>query len=166
MTSSKSYILNAILAVSVISSSVSAQGILNSGFEDVTLITTNDGIEYLFPSNWKVFVDWMGCQPELGHFGRATDESYLGQYAILMETQTCTWNGSTKTSFFSPIQSYESSVEYTGQEYTERPEFLNFYYKFQKEGNDSALVYLRLFKYDSITPDISEYERIVDVALS
>lgn len=48
--------------------------------------------------------------------------------------------------------------------FSERPELLRFFYKFNSVESDSAWVGIQLFNYDSITPDLSLTERIDTIA--
>jgi hypothetical protein len=90
--------------------------------------------------------------------GEITNESHNGDWAILMQTEQCAEIGETRHlpggyvtgnsgTFFPYNYAFESN---------ERPESLSFYYKFQREGNDSAFVEILLFNFDTLQAVVSD----------
>ncbi|RLD22122.1 MAG: hypothetical protein DRI54_08630 [Bacteroidetes bacterium] len=143
-----------ILVFNWIAINSSAQNIPNGGFEDVNI----DSIfpEMSYPSDWlpyRILIPSIECIPILNQ-GELTSESHTGNWAIKMKTDSCDImiktagfvTGNTGT-FFPYYYSFESN---------ERPESLDFYYKFHREGNDSSFVKILLFKFDTIQSVVSD----------
>lgn len=136
-----------------------SQDIPNGGFENWDTVSYP---LYQYPYNWQFLVVNTPCFPVIMPAKR-TQDSYEGSLAVVMESTTCFpdlgeerlnegFISSGNPSLWSPR---DWSVEYNA-----RPEQLNFFYKFHREGSDSAYVKILFFNYDSITPGLSFYERI------
>ena len=150
------------IALQYFTTAMTAQNIPNGGFEEVVIDT-------VFPSNTRP-INWMPfhwlpnveCWPFLEQQGTISHDSNTGQFAIKMETQGCE----------APPNGYQhrASGFFTGNPgmfapegwaliYDQRPEKLNFFYKFHQESSDSAFVSVMLFNYDSLTPNIPSAQR-------
>lgn len=94
-----------------------------------------------------------------------SEDSHSGNYAIKMRTSVCNGGEGLIKAGYQTGTSGEWPPLSTSIEFSERPDELNFFYKFLQEGNDSAYVEAFLFKYDS-TPDIPWVERYDTIAFS
>jgi hypothetical protein len=133
-----------------------AQNVPNGGFEIVNIDSINPELSY--PLDWRrVLFATLECFPPITQ-GEITNESHNGNWAILMQTEQCAEIGVTKHlpagyvtgnsgTFFPYNYAFESN---------ERLESLSFFYKFQREGNDSAFVEILLFNYDTLQAVVSD----------
>ncbi|MEM9053423.1 MAG: hypothetical protein AAGC47_15320, partial [Bacteroidota bacterium] len=143
---------------------LSGQQVLNGGFEDINLNEFNP--EDPYPEHWLGWHEIMGFLPcwNIPYTGSISTDSYLGDYCIKMETLECEDQNSTIPGGFFTANPGTGSPYFYSNPFSERPEFLNFYYKFNSVGGDSAWVGIQLLNYDSITPDLSYTERVEIVA--
>jgi len=147
---------------------LSAQNIPNGGFEDVIIDTEFPSQSH--PINWMPFhwLVWIECFPFQSQ-GMLSNESNTGDFAIKMETISCQEVGNGLV--HRPSGYYTGNPEMWSPEdwslqYDNRPEYLNFSYKFHQESTDSAYVEIMLFNYDSISQGIPFIERIDTIAFS
>ena len=148
---------------------LNAQQIPNGGFE---VIDPNEfDPDSPFPVGWQPlhFISFsFECFPEPIQ-GVLSSDSHSGDYSIKMETVECSEPGNglvQRPGGYHTANPGTINAHTFANPYTERPELLSFYYKFLKQGNDSAYIEVMLFNYDSITPDISFIDRIDTVAFS
>lgn len=146
---------------------VSAQTVPNGGFEswDSTFYTVD--FPEIVPIHWMMWEINTPCFPPNI---RASPflSSQTGCCSVKLESTTCVSAGNSRleegfihsgnVGQYPPL---DWSVPWGG-----RPNYLNFYYMFHPEGNDSAYVRILLFNYDSITPGLSSVERKDTVAFS
>jgi hypothetical protein len=142
-----------------------SQNIPNGGFESI--VENEAYFDYPYPQSWVPRAFWNGqvwCEGEQLQ-GSLSEESHSGMFSIRMETIAC-------DDFYLGFSHIEGgfitgnpALAFTGSPYhyaigfSERPSELNFFYKFEPEGNDSAFVGITLFNYDSVSTDIMWYER-------
>lgn len=155
------------LSLLIISKSGISQNIPNGDFDDVVINTNNPFMTY--PVNWMPYhwLLWYECYPNLIQ-GEITTESYSGDYAIKMETIGCfeldiEWIH--RPGGFNTGNSGVWSPEGWSLPYNNRPDELNFYYKFHQENFDSAYVEVMLFNYDT-TSGIPSSERVDTIAFN
>ena len=157
-----------LIYIAILSIPAFSQNIPNGGFEEVFIDTVFS--EQSYPINW-LSLDLLGanieCFPYLPQ-GVLSDESMTGNYSIKMETHACEEVGNGLVHRAGGYGTGNGGVWPPfdhSHSYSERPDHLNFYYKFHQEGNDSAYVDFMLFNYD-FTPDIPWYERYDTIAFS
>lgn len=134
----------------------SAQTVPNGGFEnwDSTFYTVD--APALYPYEWSWAEPNTPCWPA-NFLATSSPESHTGILSAKMESFWC----------IDDLGNYrlEEGRLYSGDGYQfpprdwafecmARPNYLNFFYKFHKEGFDSAYVRILLFNYDSITPGL------------
>ena len=147
------------LSLVLIASALNGQTIPNGDFENVVF----DDSPPAYIPNWLPNPWFSQCQgAEIT--ADISEDSHSGNYAIRMITLPCNNFGLQRGGYITgnpgewlPLS---SSVELN-----ERPEELHFFYKFLKQGNDSAYVEAFLFDYDT-TPGIPWSERYDTIAFS
>lgn len=141
---------------------LNAQDMINGGFEEIVPNSSNP-----YPEHWGSLhlINFSLCffTPQTGVI---STDSYSGEYSIKMETLNCGSEGLQEEGGYSIYHFLNGFPEAISVPYSERPDFLSFYFKFISQGGDSAKANLLLFNYDSVTPDLTSLERIDTVAIA
>lgn len=146
---------------------VTAQQILNGGFEEVYQDSTLYPPYVLRPLYWGFgWSTTMNCYPVIGEM---STDSYSGDWAVKLETINCAGQlFAGQVGDKSEVQNSLHFPEITAQILNARPDQIEFYYKYLPVNGDTAQVSGLLFNYpDSITiwdPDWHTYIDTVGIA--
>ncbi len=139
--------------------SAQAQIVPNGGFEDWD--STDIVVPYPYPLMWI----WAhAVNPNCPISASETMEPSLlsssGCCSVKITTHPC------KIGFIYSGDLNENMPRLWAFECMARPAYLNFQYMFHPEGGDSAYVRILLFNYDSITPGLTNYQRLDTVGFA
>jgi hypothetical protein len=138
---------------------LNGQQVLNGGFEDINPNVSNPSDPY--PEHWGSFhLTSSSLCWAIPQTGVISTDSHSGEYCIKMETLDCFGDDLQEEggySIYHPLTGFPDAISVP---YSERPDFFSFYYKFISQGGDSAKANVLLFNYDSITPELTPWERI------
>ena len=125
-----------------------SQQILNGGFED-----TN---EFNIETFWHIGFGFNCFDPPFPVFAIIINDSNSGNNAVKLTSDMC-YNENVLLPGMINTADFESNGPGFGYEYHERPEFLNFYYKYNPtSSNEKAFVKIMLFNYNTSTYEVTE----------
>ena len=133
-----------------------SQLLSNGGFEEWT---TNGS--QIRPVDWAAVIIVNGSSACSGYhpYYEQSNDALEGNFALYIEVEECLSKtaglilkfGTIHTSDTQAFPPYDFAVTCD-----ERPDYLSFYYKFQPEGGDTAVVDIMLFNYDEIEYEVTD----------
>ncbi len=133
---------------------IKGQQLPNSDFENWA--ENNEGA-LLYPVNWIELVSFTFCSPNPNFVVPGLD-SNNGNYAALLESTSCTLEGGVDVVVVAKMGTGgggNSPLDFS-RPYSSRPDTMQFYYKFEPEGSDTATIKFMLFQYDSIENEVTD----------